>query len=312
LDIELFKGASGFKVLAMARLDASEYSLLLYLLHCRSSGFQEIVSTETDLSNLLGYPIEEIARALKALRDKSMIGFRYGKSTSTSSVSPSLSMGFQFDIAKWKLETAAQPTSQEAIVYPFSRDSQASFLLVPPVESVSSMLPGKKALGWKDLSELFQEIHGLSPEQATQLDLDAQFITKSHPIEQALLLVRHFRARIPSLALLAGSWQQYVELYESETQKIDLFEAKDRHLQIEQALRDSAIRWDHEVQDLSVDEREVLRVIISHPHPRRQLFWAYQLRIQYPKLQAFFQENADKMLAITSMGTPVKRVPSDP
>ncbi len=311
MDIELFKGASGFKVLAMARLDACEYAILLYLLHCRSSGFQEVVSTEVDLSNLLGYPKDEIERALKTLQDKSMIMFRYGKSTPGSQSTPSLSVGFQFDISKWKLELAAQPTHQDAIVYPFARDAHGSFLLVPPVEEHSNAA-AKKRPSWKGLSELFQEIHTMSPDQGIQVNLEAQLIAKSHPVEQALLLVRHFRTRIPSLALLAGSWQHYAELYESETQKIDLFEAKDRHLHIEQILRDSAAQWGQEIETLSVDEREVLRVIVSHPHPRRQLFWAYQLRMQYPNLHGFFQENADKMLAITSTGTPVKWLPSEP
>ena len=294
----------------MARLNACEYSILLYLLHCRSSGFQEVVSTESELSHLLGYTQEEIGQALQILRNKSMIAFRYGKSTSNN-VAPSLSIGFQFDIAKWKLETASQSTHQDAIVYPFARDSHGSLLFVPPVEDFAPASVEKKTPSWKVLSDLFQDIHTMPPEQQGQTDREAHLITKSHPVEQALLLVRHFRTRIPSLALLAGSWQHYVESYESETQKIDLFEAKDRHVQIEQALRDSATRWMQEAHDLSADEKEVLRVIISHPHPRRQLFWAYQLRMQYPKLQAFFQDNVDKMLAITSAGMPIKRLPSE-
>ena len=311
MDIELFKGASGFKVLAMARLAPCEYSLLLYLLHCRSSGFQEVVTTEADLSSLLGYPKEVIEHSLEVLRDKSMIVFRFGKAPSVGQNAPSLSVGFQFDIGKWKLATASQPTHQDAIVYPFTREIHASFQLLPSAEDLSPA-QGKKAASWKNLSDLFQSIHALPPETKKQMDVEAQLVAKNHPVEQALLLIRHFQTRIPSLALLVGSWQHYVELYESETQKIDLFEAKDRHIQIEQALKESASRWNRETPDLSADEREVLQVITGHSHPRRQLFWAYQLRIQYPNLQAFFQENVDKMLAITSAGTPIKRLPSDP
>jgi len=303
MDMEKFREKSGFKVLSMARLSACAYSMALYLLHCRSSGLQEIVSTEKDLADLLGYPKIDVVNALQDLSDKSMITFRCRKPTSAASPNPSISLGFQFDLSKWKLEKASQPTSQDAIVYPFVRDTRPTFSNVSPSEE-EEVKPD-----WKQVMEAGQDLYEGSEEAQAQLEKEARWICKNHPTEQALLLLKHFRSRIPSLSLLGSSWQHYVELYESETEKIDLIEAKDRHVQIEQALRESAFCWCEREQGLSEAEREVLQVLLSHPHPRRQLFWAYKLRRQYPNLQKFFQENSDKMLAITSNGTRTKKSP---
>ena len=51
----------------------------------------------------------------------------------------------------------------------------------------------------------------------------------------------------------------------------------------------------------------MLNILIRHRHPRRQLFWAYQLRSRYTNLSSFFADNVALMLSVTSSGTVVKR-----
>jgi hypothetical protein len=50
-----FVGESGLKVLAMARLSQCEYSVMLHLLNCAASGLDELITTERELSVLIGY-----------------------------------------------------------------------------------------------------------------------------------------------------------------------------------------------------------------------------------------------------------------
>jgi hypothetical protein len=114
--------------------------------------------------------------------------------------------------------------------------------------------------------------------------------------------------RIPTLSLLASSWQHYQELFETETMKVDMLGARQKHQELDQKIRDQAksqledpkIEW-------SEEERTVLQIIIRHQHPRRQLFWAYQLRSRYPKLSQFFTDNASLMLSVTTGGSVVKK-----
>ena len=60
-------------------------------------------------------------------------------------------------------------------------------------------------------------------------------------------------------------------------------------------------------KELSEEERTVLQILVKHRHPRRQLFWAYQVRTRYPNLGSFFADNVSLMLSVTSAGTVVKK-----
>ena len=61
-EVQNFINASGFKVLALARLNPTEYSLTLYLLNCAFSGLNQIVTTDTELASLLGYSKKKFKR----------------------------------------------------------------------------------------------------------------------------------------------------------------------------------------------------------------------------------------------------------
>jgi hypothetical protein len=140
----------------------------------------------------------------------------------------------------------------------------------------------------------------------------AMALADAHPIDQILVMVRHFGARIPTLSLLASNWDHYAEQYEQEHQRLDLFEVRQKQAELDQKARDAALVAieARETLNLSDEEMQVLEVLSQHRHPRRQLFWAYQQRIRYPKLSSFFNENASLMLPITHSGQVVKK-PTD-
>jgi hypothetical protein len=121
-------------------------------------------------------------------------------------------------------------------------------------------------------------------------------------------MIRHFGLRIPTLSLLASSWQHYQDIFEHETQKVDMMGARQKHQEMDTKLRTQAeTLLASEDQGLTEEERGVLNILLRHRHPRRQLFWAYQLRSRYPGLTSFFADNVGLMLSVTSGGTVVKK-----
>ena len=121
-------------------------------------------------------------------------------------------------------------------------------------------------------------------------------------------MIRHFGLRIPTLSLLASSWQHYQEIFEAETQKVDMLGARQKHQELDDKLRVQAESLLSQGEgSLSEEERGVLNILLRHRHPRRQLFWAYQLRSRYPALTSFFADNVGLMLSVTSGGTVVKK-----
>jgi frataxin-like iron-binding protein CyaY len=156
----------------------------------------------------------------------------------------------------------------------------------------------------------------LTDHEIEEVEESARVLVDTHPVDQILLMIRHFSLRIPTLSLLASSWQHYQEKFEDETHKVDLLDARQKHIELDLQLRDAAKHVMERAEDLELteEERTVLQIIIKHQHPRRQLFWAYQTKSRYPNLSAFFADNAPIMLPVTSSGTVVKKsnhIPDD-
>jgi hypothetical protein len=156
--------------------------------------------------------------------------------------------------------------------------------------------------------ESFIQNRSLDDDELEQVEAAAKILVEVHPVDQVLLMLRHFSLRIPTLSLLASSWQHYQEIFESETQKVDMLGARQKHQELDQKLRDQGEALLAEANSaLTEEERTVLQILVKHRHPRRQLFWAYQLRSRYPNLSSFFADNASLMLPVTTGGTVVKR-----
>ena len=161
---------------------------------------------------------------------------------------------------------------------------------------------------WRRVLESYMQNRSMDDDEIEQAENAAKILVEVHPVDQVLLMLRHFQQRIPTLSLLASSWQHYQEIFEAETQKVDMLGARQKHQELDQKLRSQgeALLLSSDAQ-LSEEERTVLNILIKHRHPRRQLFWAYQLRSRYPNLSGFFADNASLMLSVTSGGTVVKR-----
>ena len=299
---------SGFKVLALARLSQCEYSVVFYLLNCAASGLDQFITTEPELASLIGYDDVTLRTTLTDLAAKHIIKLHYGDVNSNGD-SASLRVGLQYDPTSWVLTYDKEATSQDAIVFPFRRLGTAT-LQVLEGQKRDSRTKKADAEGntWQRVLESFIQNRSLDEEELEQAEGDAKMLVEVHPVDQVLLMLRHFNLRIPTLSLLASSWQHYQEIFESETQKVDMLGARQKHQELDQKLRDQgeALLAATNLQ-LTEEERTVLQILIKHRHPRRQLFWAYQLRSRYPNLTSFFADNATLMLPVTSGGTVVKR-----
>lgn len=299
---------SGFKVLAMARLDQCQYSIVLYLLNCSVSGMDQLITTKKELGSLIGYDEDTLDHALAELAERNMIDLRFGD-THHPADRRSLRIGVQYDISRWQLNFDQDISSQDAIVFPFRRDTGLQLVNAPEQlekPSIRHPLPT-----WRRIYDAFREGRDLHDEELGRSERDAQILVDTHPVDQVLLLLRHFGDRIPTLSLLASSWQHFQATFDEETEKVDLNEARHKHLELDHRLRDAVEILLKQKSSLNLNEEEitVLEILFKHRYPRRQLFWAYQTRNRYPNLKNFFEENSFLMLPVTSSGNIVKKKP---
>ncbi len=310
MNLEDFTKKSGFKVLAMARLNSCEYSLVLYLMNCAASGLDFLITTESELESLIGYDGVALREALDNLNRRGIIRLHY--SDNVGNDRPSLRVGMQFNTQRWHLDYGQDATPHDAIVFPFRRHGQNPFMLLDGDKGKRAQSKDKNpnTATWRRVFNSFINGRSLGETELEQAEIDAKVLVETHPVDQVLLMIRHFVTRIPTLSLLASSWQHFTELYETENHRVDMLEARQKHKEFDDKLRDAAQRFleTSSGQELNEEERTVLNIILKHRYPRRQLFWAYQSRSRYPHLGPFFADNAPLMLPVTSSGAIVKRL----
>jgi predicted nucleic acid-binding protein len=308
MNMRHFTQSSGFKVLAMARLSQCEYSVVLYLINCAFSGLDQVLTIESELASLIGYDERDLSDAIRSLNVRKMIRLRYSDGTMTTSENPSMRIGLEFEVDKWQLDFETDAHAHDAIVYPFRRSGHAA-LKVLEGSKKEKQRPGAPKETWARICQEFSRGRTLDEAEVEESEAAAKFLTDTHPVDQVLIFLKHFSLRIPSLSLLASSWQHYQELFESETQKVNLLDARQKHLELDESLRLKARHYLDKSDELELTEEDkgVLNILLKHRHPRRQLFWAFQLRSRYPKLREFFEENSGIMVPVTSAGTVIKR-----
>jgi hypothetical protein len=297
-----FLNSSGFKILALARLSPYEYSICLYLINCTVSGLDQIVTTEEELASLLGCNESDITESLMDLKSKNIIRLRYADKMHIGN--NSMRLGLQFDTSRWTLTYDTEATSHDAIVFPFRRQGEVAFKVLDGEKKSPNNVEEST---WRRVLDSFAKGRLLEAEEIEASESAAKMLVDTHPVDQVLLVLRHFEQRIPTLSLLASSWQHYQEIFEQETQKVDMMEARQKHAEMDQKVREHAQHFLDKEDELAEEEKTVLNILIKHRHPRRQLFWAYQSRSRYPKLETFFTDNVGLMSPVTSHGTIVKR-----
>ena len=301
---------SGLKILAMARLSQCEYSIVFYLLNCAVSGMNQLVTTKKELASLIGYDEDTLDNAISSLAERNIIHIKFGDAHHPAD-RRSLRIGIHYDPTCWRLNFAEDISSHDAVVFPFRRDTNLQLIETePPVNDTKPKIKHPTPT-YRRILDAYREGRDISDSELEKIKRDAQILVDTHPVDQVLLMLRHFGDRIPTLSLLASSWQHFQTVFEEETDKVDLMEARHKHLELDHRLRDAVeiLLKQKSSLDLTDEEITVLEILYKHRHPRRQLFWAYQTRSRYSNLRSFFEENSYLMLPITSTGAIVKKKP---
>ncbi len=285
---------------------------MLYLLNCLVSGLDQVITTEAELGSLIGYDEQLLHSSLTSLAGKNMIKLHYVDPNKLGHDTTSLRVGLQYDMTKWVLSYAVEATSKDAVVFPFRRQGKAALQVLDGQKKDPKTKwhvdSDEADATWQRVLASFASVRSLDDDEKEEAEASAKMLVDVHPVDQVLLIIRHFGSRIPTLSLLASSWQHFQELFETETQKVDMLEARQKHQEIDKKLREqaSALLADENLQ-LKDEERGVLQILVKHQRPRQQLFWAYQRRTDYPNLQSFFADNVSIMLSVTTGGTVVKK-----
>lgn len=309
-----FVRESGFKILAMVDLTTIQYKVVLYLMNCAVSGLGDLISTIAELASILDVEEAELEKALGDLHMRKLIRLKYNYKSAAGSEKQSLRVILQYDLTRWQLGNEALTSSKDALVYPFRRQEGAALQIVANEKrnNVRSFEEGSE----EDLVrtthrvlEIYLSGRSLDEAELKEAEIAARLLVDTHPVDQILLMLHHFEDRIPTLSLLASSWQHYIEMFEQESQKIDMFEARQKHIEMDNQLRAAVRDWLERRDEHKLDSEEVnvLKILLKHNHPRRQLFWAYQVRTRYPRLHKFFSDNFDVMLPVTNAGSIVRR-----
>ena len=304
-----FVQTSGFKLLATAHLEKSDYSVVLYLLNCVASGLNEILTTEAELASLIGFETDEIIDSLERLRSRKFIKIKVGDKHSLHhhpQEHTSLSIQMEFDTTNWVISHDEDGRHNvDATIYPFRRSTGAELRVLDGEDSRNAARGRSKT--WERVLKAFCTNRSLDDNEVEAARKDAQLLTEAHSVDQVLLVLRHFGVRIPNLNLLASSWQHYLDIFLEETQHVDLIDMRQKHIEMDQSIRSRALDLLETDSDLTEEEKQVLEILSKHRNPRRQLFWAYQLRSRYPHLAPFFAENAEVMIPVTTGGTIVPK-----
>ena len=315
-NIQRFLQDSGLKILAVSDLTACEYSLLTFLLNSAMTGLDNLLSSEHEISTIIGYSAREVRQTIEDLHARHFIKSRYGNGTAAPNMQ-SLSLQIQWDIERWKLGVKETPSHNEAIILPFRR--AITRLAALEGRHIDSSSP-KENLGRSDahldtserIVEAFNNGRELDDRDLQKTKEVSAVLIAAHPIDQILLLIRHFGRRIPTLSILASNWAQYAQQFEDEHMTLDFVGLRQKQHDLDQKVRDASLKAldRRDVTDLSDEESNVLNVLAYHRHPRRQLFWAFQMRNRYPKLADFFKDTHSLMLPITE-GDKVVKMPTD-
>ena len=161
----------------------------------------------------------------------------------------------------------------------------------------------------KLLVDFYIGVKGISDHEKKDLIKDAQVLIGTYSFEASLFVLKHFYEKINSFSDLLKNWGSYQGALQKELQKIDFIEAKKQHDKDDKEFCEVARKWILLSKEklLTEEETRILEILIENSHPRRQLFWAYRFRDNYPNLKNFFEENLKCMLPVTTKGHPVKK-----
>jgi hypothetical protein len=335
MGLKTFVDKGGFKLLAVSRLSTGGYATVCYLLNCLAAGVEEVVTSYGELSVLLGIPERLIRTSIQELADTNIVlrsqsqGAKnmilrlnldpnmwrnlrketqkkkrpsLGDAHNVRSLrpqKPTVGNGHQplREVAAMEMDPGKGMTPREALVFPSSsfhkRDNSSQ-------DSPSHLLAEQQVL------ERFSSVRGTSIDREKELAY-AGLLCENHPLDQILSIIDAFGKEVPSLGLLAGAWLHYSErINHLEKEELSLEAYRRKSETMLRKLRQLAAAELKRAQSLKVtlsaEEELLLRIFMRHEQPRKQLYWALQVRERYPHLKDFFSATQDMALKAPSTG----------
>ena len=114
MQLNKFMKDAGFKILALSGLSSAQYAIVLYLINCAASGMDEIQTTHSEFSSLMGYDEDTLREALLSLTEKKIIRLLPGESNANA-----IKISFEFDVHHWIIHPHHTLTPHDAVVFPF-------------------------------------------------------------------------------------------------------------------------------------------------------------------------------------------------
>ncbi len=296
---------SGLKLLAIMPLKHLERRVILYLLHSLGSGLEYVITNLEELSSLLDADSKDLSDAVQELQIRNMISLRYKYNNKVDLDRQSFRLGLQAQTKRWVYPGEKTKSSKDALVFPFRRESGAALQVVK--DEVDQKKSRQDVV--VEILAKFKGDRSLDHEEMEKSREVAEVLLETHPAPQIFLMLDHFGDRIRSLSYLASSWQHYLDQFEYESQSISIIDAKQKQLEVQKKIRDQVqnLLDRSDALQLKEEERTVLKVLLKHRHPRRQLYWAYTVRDRYPNLADFFERMKPMMLSVTNAGSWVKK-----
>ena len=136
----------------------------------------------------------------------------------------------------------------------------------------------------------------------------AKMLVEHHPVDQVLLLIKHFGKRIPTLSLLMSSWSHYQETYMAEHHNIDLLGARKKHVELdEQFVKSINEILGSDTSEFSEERFTFLKLSKSTSTLEGSFFGRIKQDPNIPKLSDFFEANCSVMLPVTTSGNILKK-----
>lgn len=253
----------GFKILALAGLSRAAYQLVCYLINCYLSGISEVLTSNKELSVLLGMTSFDVQDSLVVLTEMQIV--RRERNNGERFV-----LAISLDPKKWlHLRLPDESKSRQrghigdasnvlslfpqAMSFPHGEDAggleiakhnsegseKGSQAVAPKQGNVTEINPGV-ALGMagvlaldsltpqdaKGLLEAYLALHPNNDPDREKFFLETLFGSHSH--EQVQRMVQVFGAELKSLGFLVGAWTHYAQkleqiLAEEPTSDLDAF-----------------------------------------------------------------------------------------
>lgn len=301
-DYRFIKNA--FYHLSVSDLPELELSLLFYLFSRGSNCFDSFVVKPSELSLVFEKKEEQIVEALFFLQEKKILKLKQNRKENSSLRRKSLAVVVNEDYESWDLPKLKESARDQGEIDARKQKDSSDLNLIRN-KTFSQDRQHQAYL----LSDFYRGVKNLPDSQKDKTTNEANALLEKYSFEALLFLLKHSYESIKSLGDLYKNWDQYQKELQEKLCKIDFVAARKQHKKDDKALVEVTKKWLLLAgrKKLNSEEVRILEILIENDHPRRQLFWAYRYRTNYPNLSLFFEENLSRMLPVTTTGKLVKK-----